>query len=133
MSVTSRLNLTDVGDELQRWEPQEEIEEDLLEHLLTACILLLLVETPASSARLHVALGALRLQEDAGAVQLTLEAMEDMGLVFSTWGPAATTPRRHTFHIAPAGDQWLHDATSELQCSRGFLGAFVARCGERLV
>lgn len=133
MSVTSHLNLSGVRDELQRWEPQEEFEEDLLAHLLSACILLLLVETPASSEQLRVALGALRLHEDPGVVQRTLEAMEDVGLVFSTWGAAATTPRRHTFHIAAAGSQWLHDATDELQCSEGFLGAFIARCGERLL
>jgi DNA-binding PadR family transcriptional regulator len=112
---------------------EEDGEEDLLEHLLTACILLLLVETPACAEQLQPALAALRLDSDRGGVQRALEAMEDAGLVFSTWAPAGTTPGRHTFHIAPAGSHWLGGAVRRLRCSEGFLGAFVARCGERFV
>ena len=56
--------------------------------------------------------------------------MEDVGLVFSTWGPAANSPERHTFHIAPDGMQWLRHASGELETTESFLGAFVARCAE---
>jgi DNA-binding PadR family transcriptional regulator len=108
-------------------------EEELFAHLLRACVLLLLYETPASSAQLHDALGSLRLHEDPAVLQETLEAMEDIGLVFSTWGPHATAPERHTFHIAPAGTQWLQVAADELQSTKGFLGSFLARCEERFV
>jgi len=110
-----------------------EEEEDLLEHLVVSCVLLLLHKTPAGADRLHEALDALRLHRDREAVQHTLELMEDAGLVFSTWGARATVPERNTFHIAPAGSQWLVNATEQLRCTEGFLGAFVARCGERLV
>jgi DNA-binding PadR family transcriptional regulator len=108
-------------------------DDELLAHLLTACVLLLLYEAPASSAQLHEALPALRLHEDPAVLQGTLEAMEDAGLVFSTWGPRATAPERHTFHIAPAGTQWLQASAEELQSTKGFLGSFVARCEERFV
>jgi DNA-binding PadR family transcriptional regulator len=133
MAATSRFDWTSAGG--QRWlsDVAQEQEEDLLEHLLTACVLLLLHETSASCAQLHDALTALRLQEDPAVLQATLEAMEDTGLIFSTWGPFATAPRRHTFHIAAAGRQWLRHAAGELQSAEGFLGAFVARCGERFV
>jgi DNA-binding PadR family transcriptional regulator len=110
-----------------------EDEDDLLEQLVISCVLLLLHETPASSEELHEALAALRLNRDREVIQGTLELMEDAGLVFSTWGASATAPGRHTFHIAPAGSQWLVNATARLRSTEGFLGAFVARCGERLV
>jgi DNA-binding PadR family transcriptional regulator len=57
--------------------------------------------------------------------------MEDAGLVFSTWGPFASSPERHTFHIASDGMQWLRHTADDLQSTEFFLGAFVARCGER--
>jgi DNA-binding PadR family transcriptional regulator len=110
-----------------------EDEDDLLEQLVISCVLLLLHETPASSDELHDALSALRLNRDRAVIQGTLELMEDAGLVFSTWGASARAPGRHTFHIAPAGSQWLVKATARLRSTEGFLGAFVARCGERLV
>lgn len=108
-----------------RSSPPEDLEADLLEHLLTGCVLLLLHETSATRARLDDALAAVRLHEYSVSVQRVLEALEDDGLVFSTPGP--------TFHIAPAGTQWLCAAAGELRRSEGFLGAFLARCGERLV
>ena len=107
--------------------------DDLLEHLLTAYALLLLHETPASSQELHDRLAALGFHEDPARLQRRLEAMEDLGLLFSTWGQSANAPERHTFHIAPEGTQWLRRAANELQRTEGFLGAFVARCGERFV
>jgi DNA-binding PadR family transcriptional regulator len=122
-----------VREPLRRWCVLEDQDDDLREHLLTACVLLLLQERAATSAQLHSALGALRLLEDPAMLPRTLEAMEDSGLVFSTWGAGATVPRRHTFHVAPAGSEWLSRAAGELRRSEGFLGAFVARCGERLV
>lgn len=130
MSATSRFDRTSAGTRRAR---RAAPDGDLLAHLRKACVLLLLHETPASSRQLHEALGALRLQGTAAALQFTLEAMEDAGLMYSTWGPAATGPERHTFHIAPAGLQWLRHAAAELQSAEGFLGAFVARCGERFV
>ena len=116
-----------------RRELPETQDDELLALLLRACVLLLLYETPASSTQLHDALGALRLNEDPAVLQETLEAMEDIGLVFSTWGPHATAPERHTFHIAPAGTQWLQVAADELQNTKGLLGSFLARCEERFV
>jgi DNA-binding PadR family transcriptional regulator len=108
-------------------------DDALVAHLLTACVLLLLYETPASSAELHSALAALRLHEAPDVLQLRLEAMEDSGLVYATWGPGATAPDKHTFHIAGAGVQWLTLASDELRSTSGFLGSFVARFQERVV
>jgi|GEM_PF-5586572 len=108
--------------------------EDLHSHLVSSCVLLLLVERPASSLQLHEALGALRLSEDPLlALQCALEVMEETGLVFSTWGPGASCPDRHTFHITPAGSLWLRHAIPQLRTAEGILGAFVARCSERFV
>jgi DNA-binding PadR family transcriptional regulator len=108
-------------------------QDEFLEHLLTACVLLLLHETPASSRGLHDGLADLGFDEDPARLQHTLEAMEDLGLLFSTWGQSANAPERHTFHVAPEGRQWLRQAASELQSTEGFLGAFVARCREHFL
>jgi DNA-binding PadR family transcriptional regulator len=135
MEAASHFDWTREADQRRscdEHDDHDEHDEGLLEHLRTGCILLLLHETAACSVQLHSALAGLRLHEDPAALQCALEAMEDTGLVFSTWGPAATVPRRHTFHIAPAGDQWLRHAASDLRSTEGFLGAFVARCGEHL-
>jgi hypothetical protein len=105
--------------------PPEDLEEDLLQHLLTGCVLLLLHETSATRAQLDDALAAVRLHDYSVSMQRVLETMERDGLVFSTSGPM--------LHIAPAGTRWLCEAAGELQRSEGFLGAFLARCGERLV
>jgi DNA-binding PadR family transcriptional regulator len=114
--------------------PLDDSDDDaLLAHLRTACVLLLLLETPATSADLHSALAALRLHEDPDLLQFRLEAMEDMGLVYATWEPGSTEPTRHTFHIAEAGLQWLRMAADELRSTNGFLGSFVARYEERFV
>ncbi len=111
----------------------DEPDDDLREHLVTACVLVLLHETPATSAQLEGALAALRLRDWPGGLQRVLETMEEDGYVFSTWGPPPAGRQRHTFHIAPLGTQWLCEAAGELQQHEGFLGAFVARCGERLL
>jgi hypothetical protein len=108
-------------------------DDALLAHLLTACVLLLLYETPATSDELHAALAALRLHEDPAGLQFRLEAMEDSALVYSTWGAGAAAPGHHTFHIAAAGLQWLQMAADELRSTNGFLGSFVARYEERFV
>jgi DNA-binding PadR family transcriptional regulator len=114
--------------------PLHDTEDDaLLAHLLTACVLLLLYETPATCEELHSALAALRLHEDPAVLQFRLAAMEDSGLVYATWGPRATTPERHTFHIAEPGLRWLELAADELRSTNGFLGSFVARYEERFV
>lgn len=114
--------------------PLHDSDDDaLLAHLLTACVLLLLYETPATSTELHAALSALRLHEDPAVLQFRLEAMEDNGLVYATWGPRATEPERHTFHIAEAGLDWLKASADELRSTKGFLGSFVARYEERFI
>ena len=105
--------------------PPEDLEDDLLGHLLTGCVLLLLHETSATRAQLEDALAAVRWRAYPVSLQRVLETMQDDGLVFSTAGP--------TLHIAPAGTRWLCEAAGELQRSEGFLGAFLARCGERLI
>lgn len=111
----------------------DEADDALLAHLLTACVLLLLYETPATSAELHGALTALRLHEDPAVLRFRLEAMADNGLVYSTWGPGASAPEKHTFHIAEPGLEWLQMAADELRSTKGFLGSFVARYEERFV
>jgi DNA-binding PadR family transcriptional regulator len=125
--------MTSAGLARLRCSPPEDLEDDLLERLETACVLLLLHETPASSAQLGDALAALRLRRYPTGLEQVLARMEADGLLFSTWGPSDAFPQCHTFHIAPAGAEWLRDAADELQRSQGFLGAFVARCGEHLV
>ena len=114
-----------VGLRRLRHSPPEDLEGDLLEHLLTGCVLLLLHETSATPAQLEDALAAAPLREYLASLQPVLDAMEGDGLVFSTSGP--------TLHIASAGTRWLCNAAGELQRSEGFLGAFLARCGEHLV
>ena len=103
---------------------------DLYEHVLTASVLLLVHDTHATSRDVCDGLAALGLHQHPASLQRRLESMEDVGLVFSTWGPSADSPERHTFHIASDGTQWLRHATRELQSAELFLGAFVSRCAE---
>lgn len=98
--------------------------------MLTASVLLLLNDTPATSQDVCDGLAALGLHQHPASLQRRLESMEDVGLVFSTWGPSVGTPERHTFHIASDGTQWLRHAARELQSTELVLGAFVARCAE---
>jgi len=128
MSITPRFDRTVVGGQLRPWVAPDTGDDDFLEHLRTACVLLLLHETPAATVELGNALATLRLDEHPAGIERVLETMEDDGLVFST-----SVPQPQTFHIALAGKQWLCDATGELRRTEGFLGAFVARCGEHLV
>jgi len=133
MSITPPFDRTVIRGQLPRWVKRDESDEDLLEHLQTACVLLLLYETPATTAQLGDALAALRLSNCPAGIDCVLEAMEGDELVFTTLSPSTSVPPTQTFHIAPAGTKWLCRATGELRRSEGFLGAFVARCGEHLV
>ena len=104
---------------------------DLAERLLRACILLELQETPASSMGLHERLAPFGFELRIAELQRLLEAMEIAGLLVSTWGPHASEPHHHTFHVLPAGSRWLRGAVRELYDAEGFVGAFVARYQER--
>lgn len=130
MSASSRSHRPTVTDRRGRRGVNR---DDLIEHLLTACVLLLLHETPASSRELHDGLVPLGFDEDPARLQRTLERMEDLGLLVSTWGHSANGPGRHTFHVAPEGVQWLRQAANELHGTEGFLGSFVARCAEHFM
>jgi DNA-binding PadR family transcriptional regulator len=116
----------------RRWTaPRRRGPAALSEQLLTASVLLLLHDGPATSEEVCDGLAPFGLHEHPDALQRRLESMEEVGLVFSTWGPAASAPERHTFHIAPEGMQWLRHAAGALETTEFFLGAFVARCAER--
>ena len=106
---------------------------DLAEHLLRACIVLELQRAPSSSAQLRRRLEPFSMDGETGDLQGLLEAMEGAGLLFSTWGPHASEPERHTFHVTPAGSEWLSSAVRDLHDSEAFVGVFVARYQERFV
>ena len=106
---------------------------DLSTHLLQAFVVLELQHAPAARAELHERLAPLGLELGLGELQGLLEAMEAAGLLFSTWGPQAAEPHRHTFHVAPQGSDWLSHAIGALHDAEAYVGAFVARYKERFV
>ena len=72
-----------VGLRRLRHSPPEDLEGDLLEHLLTGCVLLLLHETSATLAQLEDALAAAPVRDYLASLQPVLDAMEGDPTLFA--------------------------------------------------
>lgn len=88
---------------------------DLPRNYLRPCLLLLLAEGTSHGYELLDQVGALGLDRvDPGGLYRCLRAMDEEGLVRSTWEPSATGPARRTYELTDEGREWLHVVAGSL-------------------
>lgn len=76
---------------------------------LRPCLLLLLAEGTSHGYELLDQVGDLGYDRvDPGGLYRCLRAMEEEGLVSSTWEPSAYGPPRRNYALTDEGREWLH-------------------------
>jgi len=76
---------------------------------LRPCLLLLLAEGTSHGYELLAQVGELGLDRiDPGGLYRCLRAMDEEGLVSSSWEPSASGPARRTYALTDDGRDWLH-------------------------
>ncbi len=76
---------------------------------LRPCLLLLLAEGTSHGYELLDQIGALGLEKvDPGGLYRSLRAMDEEGLVRSSWEPSVSGPARRTYELTDDGRDWLH-------------------------
>lgn len=82
---------------------------------LRPCLLLLLAEGTSHGYELLEQVAALGLERvDPGGLYRCLRAMDEEGLVRSTWEPSAAGPARRTYELTDDGREWLHVVAGSL-------------------
>ena len=100
-------------------------------NFLRPCILLLLREERAHGYDLLQRLRPLGFQrDDPGRLYRALRALEQEGLVRSTWEESDTGPDRRIYAITRAGMEELHAGARSLVLTRDMLDVFVSRYAE---
>ncbi|MFP5299306.1 MAG: helix-turn-helix transcriptional regulator, partial [Actinomycetota bacterium] len=64
---------------------------------------------------------------DPGGLYRTLRAMEQEGLVRSTWESSDMGPARRTYHLTEDGEDWLHAWAGTLRESARVLSVYLKR------
>jgi len=89
--------------------PASEIPPGLPRNYLRPCLLLLLAEGTSHGYELLDQVSALGLERvDPGGLYRCLRAMDEEGLVRSTWEPSTSGPARRTYDLTDEGREWLH-------------------------
>ncbi|HEX2028003.1 MAG TPA: PadR family transcriptional regulator [Nitriliruptorales bacterium] len=97
-------------------------------NFLRPCVLLLLGEAPSHGYDLLEQLRALGLEHvDPGGLYRGMRAMEQEGLVRSSWEPSDAGPPRRTYELTDEGREWLHAWAGALRDVRRMLGRFLDR------
>lgn len=87
----------------------EDFPVGLPRNYLRPCLLLLLAEGTSHGYDLLEQVGALGLERvDPGGLYRCLRAMDEEGLVTSTWEPSMSGPARRTYELTDDGQEWLH-------------------------
>jgi PadR family transcriptional regulator, regulatory protein PadR len=95
---------------------------------LRPCLLLLLAEGSAHGYDLLEQLPALgHTRADPGGMYRSLRAMEQEGLVTSTWEESPAGPARRTYDLTEEGTDWLHAWAGSLRLVHASLGTFLQR------
>jgi poly-beta-hydroxybutyrate-responsive repressor len=93
----------------------EEVPIGLPRNYLRPCLLLLLAEGTSHGYELLDQVAALGLERvDPGGLYRCLRAMDEEGLVRSTWEPSASGPARRTYELTDEGRDWLHVVAGSL-------------------
>jgi PadR family transcriptional regulator PadR len=95
--------------------PVEEVPVGLPRNYLRPCLLLLLAEGTSHGYELLEQVAALGLDRvDPGGLYRSLRAMDEEGLVRSTWRPSTSGPARRTYELTDEGSEWLHAVAGSL-------------------
>lgn len=93
----------------------EEGSVGLPRNYLRPCLLLLLAEGTSHGYELLDQVTALGLDRvDPGGLYRCLRAMDEEGLVRSTWSPSTSGPARRTYELTDEGRGWLHVVVGSL-------------------
>jgi PadR family transcriptional regulator PadR len=100
-------------------------------NFLRPCILLLLREESAHGYDLLQRLRPLGfVRDDPGGLYRALRALEQDGLVRSSWDDSGSGPDRRVYRVTRAGLEELHQSAKSLANVREALDAFLDRTGE---
>jgi len=100
----------------------------LPKNFIRPCLLLLLAEEPSHGYDLLLRLGDLGVRQiDPGGLYRALRAMEQEGLVSSTWEASDLGPARRTYEITAEGLDWLHAWAGDLRETRRVISGFLTR------
>ena len=95
---------------------------------LRPCLLLLIAEKPSYGYDLLVRLGELGLRHvDPGMLYRSLRAMEQEGLVRSSWQGSDIGPPRRTYQLSDEGQDWLHAWAGSLRETTRVIGLLLGR------
>lgn len=96
-------------------------------NFLRPCVLLLVRERPSYGYDLLVRLGELVGRADPGMLYRSLRAMEQEGLVHSSWQASEVGPPRRTYRLSEEGEDWLHAWSGSLRETRRVIDRFLDR------
>jgi PadR family transcriptional regulator, regulatory protein PadR len=95
---------------------------------LRPCLLLLIGERPSYGYDLLVRLCELGFDHaDPGMLYRSLRAMEQEGLVRSSWRGSELGPPRRTYELSDEGEDWLHAWSGSLRETRQVIDRFLDR------
>lgn len=96
-------------------------------NFLRPCVLLLVRERPSYGYDLLVRLGEVVGRADPGMLYRSLRAMEQEGLVHSSWQASEVGPPRRTYRLSEEGEDWLHAWSGSLRETRRVIDRFLDR------
>jgi poly-beta-hydroxybutyrate-responsive repressor len=97
-------------------------------NFIRACLLLLVAEEPSHGYDLLERLKALGLEDaDAGGLYRTLRAMEQEGLMLSSWEVSDIGPARRRYELTDEGRDWLHAWAGTLRMTNRVIGRYLKR------
>jgi PadR family transcriptional regulator PadR len=109
-------------------ETGDEVPIGLPRNYLRPCLLLLLAEGTAHGYDLLAQVADLGIQRvDPGGLYRCLRAMDEEGLVRSSWTPSASGPARRTYTLTDEGREWLHVLAGSLRDVAGALDSYRGR------
>jgi poly-beta-hydroxybutyrate-responsive repressor len=106
----------------------EEVPVGLPRNYLRPCLLLLLAEGTSHGYELLDQVRVLGLPRvDPGGLYRCLRAMDEEGLVRSTWEPSMSGPARRNYELTDEGREWLHVVAGSLAEAARALGTYRRR------
>lgn len=106
----------------------DDIPGGLPKNFMRPCILLLVAERPSHGYDLLERLEEIGLsRSDPGGLYRALRAMEQEGLLVSSWESSDLGPRRRTYELTDEGRDWLHAWAGMLRGTAETLRAFLDR------
>ena len=106
----------------------DDVPAGLPRNYLRPCLLLLLAEGTSHGYELLDQVAGLGVDRvDPGGLYRCLRAMEEEGLVRSSWEPSASGPARRTYELTAEGTDWLHVLAGSLNDVARSLAAYRRR------